>query len=269
MTKVTTSSKSPVRPYRIIVQDSEDPGYVNKLLIGTPTTGLVRIEWVQARYGQVIPVNWSSVQMMQPIDSFVPLRFGVADAQNLIVKVALEQDMEWLLLIEHDTCLPPDGFIRFDEYIREAKVPVVSGLYYSRGRPSSPQVYRGRGTGAYTNFKPGDLVWCDGVATGCLLIHCGILREMWKDAPEYTAGRSGIVARRVFQEPRLMWFNPDNPGIYNSLSGTSDLEWSSHVIKDKYLARAGWTEIAKKKWPYLVDTRIFCRHLDPDGTSYP
>ena len=33
----------------------------SKLLIFTPTTGLVRMEWVRARYGQIIPTNWSNV----------------------------------------------------------------------------------------------------------------------------------------------------------------------------------------------------------------
>ena len=46
-----------VRPIRIIVQDSGDPGYTNRLLVGTACTGLLRVEWVAARYGQLIPLN--------------------------------------------------------------------------------------------------------------------------------------------------------------------------------------------------------------------
>ncbi len=34
----------------------------NRFLIGTATTGLVRMEWVQARYSQLIPTNWSSAE---------------------------------------------------------------------------------------------------------------------------------------------------------------------------------------------------------------
>ena len=108
-------SDSPIRPYRVIVQDSNDPGYTNTLLVGTATTGLLRVEWVAARYGQVTPLNWSLAGYMQTVAGgvldFMPLRYLVADAQNLIVAEAIRLDMEWLFLLEHDVILPPGAFI--------------------------------------------------------------------------------------------------------------------------------------------------------------
>jgi len=263
---MSQSKASPVREYRTIVQDSGDPGYVNRVLIATPTTGLVRIEWVQARYGQIIPANWSSVQMTEFMNSYIPLRYQVDDAQNMIVKHMLEGDFEWLLLIEHDTCPPPDAFIRFNQYMREEKVPVVSGLYYTRSRPSEPLVYRGRGTGAYTDFKIGDPVWCDGVPTGCLLIHSAILREMWKGSPEYAL--HGTITRRVFDTPRLIFTDPTTGNSF-SQSGTSDLAWCTRVMLGKYFEKAGWKKYQEMEYPFLVDTNIFCRHINPDGELFP
>jgi hypothetical protein len=104
----------------------------HRILIGTAATGLVRVEWVAARYGQVIPTNWSNVIMTEALSSFVPLRFQVADAQNLIVKQAVEGKYEWLLLWEHDVCAPPDTFIRLGEHMDRGDTPVVSGLYWSQ-----------------------------------------------------------------------------------------------------------------------------------------
>lgn len=257
---------SPVREYRTIIKDSNDPGYVNRLLVATPCTGLVRIEWVQARYGQVIPTNWSMVQMNQFMNSFIPLRYQVADAQNLIVKQVIEGDFEWLLLIEHDTCLPPDAFIRFNQYMRDEKVPVVSGLYYTRSRPSEPLVYRGRGTSVYTDWQFGEEVWCDGVPTGCLLVHSAILREMWNDSEEYIIGED--KTRRVFDTPRALWNDPESKQ-HNTVQGTSDLDWCTRVMKGGYFAKAGWTEYQDKEFPFLVDTEIFCRHVNPDGEMFP
>jgi hypothetical protein len=101
--------EAPVRELRTVVLDSGDPGYVNRLLIGTASTGSVRMEWVAARYGQIVPVNWSMVTVNQFINSFIPLRYQVADAQNLIVREAVQKDFEWLFLLEHDTLLPHDG----------------------------------------------------------------------------------------------------------------------------------------------------------------
>ena len=261
-----TKTKTPVREYRTVVQDSGDPGYINRIAVGTPTTGLVRVEWVRGRYGQVVPVNWSQAILEEYLNGYYPLRYQVADAQNIIVKRAIDKDFEWLLLWEHDVIPPPDALLRIDEYMRGEKVPVVSGLYYTRSRPSVPLVFRGRGTSYYDDFQIGDRVWCTGVPTGFLLIHMGILREMWKDSPEYKA--KDVIVRRVFETPRKVWTSPES-GQHNTLSGTSDLHWCNKVIEGEYFKRAGWKKIQKKKNPFLVDTAIFCQHINPDGEQFP
>ena len=259
-------SESPVRPYRSRFLDSGVDSYTNRILIGTATTGLIRIEWSMARYGQIIPVNWSAGTHNQVVDAFVPMRFQVADAQNLIVRAAIEKDYEWLIFVEHDVILPPLALATFNQYILEEEYPVVSGLYYSRGNPCDPLLFRGRGTSVYTDWKIGDKVMVDGVPTGCLMIHMGILREMWKDSEEYMI--VGQKTRRVFNTPRASWLDPESKEFVIA-SGTSDLEWCSRVITQGYLDKAGWTEIAKLEYPFVVDTNIFCRHIDTDGTMYP
>lgn len=274
MAKVKKETGYPAKPrleYRTVVKDSGDPGYINRVLVGTPCTGSVRIEWVQARYGQIVPVNWSSVQMLQFLDSFMPMRYEVSDAQNIIVREAIEKDFQWLILVEDDTCLPPNAFLIFNEYMREAKYPVISGLYYTRSVPSEPLIFRGRGNSFYTEWKHGDRVYVDGVPTGCLCIHVGVLKEMWKDSPEYMA--KNILTRRVFDTPRSLWYDPET-GYANAKTGTSDLEWCTRVIEGDYLRKAGWGEyvdnLPDKRYPFLMDTNIFCSHIDrSSGVQYP
>src|SRR4051794_31136899 len=70
--------------------------YKNHLLVGIPLTGTVRAEWMLARYGQVIPTNWSQLEYIQWIDTFSPMGYMVADARNACVRAALEKNMEWL-----------------------------------------------------------------------------------------------------------------------------------------------------------------------------
>lgn len=262
--------KTPVREYRTIITDSGDPGYTNRILVAHPVTGLLRVEWVQSRYGQVIPVNWGQVSMLQFLqEAYFPLRFLVADAQNLIVQTAIDKDFEWLLLWEHDVIPPPNALLLMNDYLREPKVPVVSGLYYTRSRPSEPLIFRGRGTGAFLDFNIGDKVWCDGVPTGMLLIHMGIVRAMYDESPEYQIPYgSRPVVRRVFNDPREMWIDQAT-GNVNSMTGTSDLEWCSRVMDGKYFTKAGWSPFQKKKYPFLCDTRIFCKHINPDGEQFP
>ena len=36
-----------------------------------------------------------------------------------------------------------------------------------------------------------------------------------------------------------------------------------------YFAKSGWAPYADKEFPFAVDTRIFSRHIDMDGTLYP
>ena len=238
----------------------------NRLMIGTATRGTVRMEWVMARYGQIIPCNWSMVQALQHYDAFAPLGFMVADAQNLIVKQAIEGDFEWLLFIEDDTMPPADGFIRLNEYMRNGDIPVVSGLYYTKSQPSEPMVYRGRGNSYFGDWKMGDLVWCDGVPTGFWLCNMKVLRLMWDESPEYVVG--GQLTRRVFDQPASVWFDPENQ-ILRTKTGTSDLAWCTRVIEQDVLRRAGWPKIGRKKYPFLIDTNLFCRHIDPAGVTYP
>lgn len=261
-------SKGPVREIRTIYDNSGNPGYVNRILIGTATTGNVRIEWANARYSQLVPCNWSQVSYLQFLNDYIAVGYQVGDAQNAIVKQAVDGDFEWLFLLEHDNVLPPDAFVRLNQYMLASDVPVVSGLYFTRGYPSEPLVYRGRGNGYYGDWRIGDKVWCDGVPTGCLLIHCSILRAMWADSEEYTV--SGQTLRRVFETPRRAWFD-EQTGQFNTTAGTSDLEWCTRVMKGDYLRKAGWTAFADEhpQWPFLVDTGFLTYHIDRDGTRYP
>lgn len=261
--------KGPVREYKTIIDDSGTSQYVNRVFRATPTTGLVRIEWVQATYGQIIPANWSQVIMNQFMNAYIPLRYQVDDAQNMIAREFINNDFEWLLMIEHDTLLPPDGFIRFNEYIRREDTPVVSGLYYTRSRPSEPLVYRGLGTSCYTKWEQGDLVWVDGVPTGALLVHRAILQALWDESPEYIIeGPSPQVTRRVFESPRHVWFDPES-NKFNTTTGTSDLAWCKRIMQEDIFRKAGWADYADKEYPFLIDTNIFCRHVNPDGEQFP
>lgn len=238
----------------------------NRVVIGTPVTGLVRVEWMLARYGQLIPTNWSMADILQWMPTTAPLQYLVSDAQNLIVRSAIQQDTEWLFLVEQDNILPPNTFWRLNEYMRKAEIPVISGLYFTKSNPPEPMIYRRPGWGYYGNWKMGDKVWCSGVPTGCLLIHMSILRKMWDESPEYKVGNE--VTRRVFAEPSKIWFDPER-GTMVSSSGTSDLAWCERVMKEGFFEKAGWPKYAKMKYPFMVDTNMMIFHIDNEGRQYP
>jgi len=247
----------------------------NRILIGTPTLGIVRFEWAASRWGQVIPCNWSvgqlpvTVPAKTIVDSCGVVNCLVADAQNVICQEVVDKDYEWLFLHEDDVMLPANAYLWLNDYINEGKYPVVSGLYYCKGMPSEPVLYRGRGTSYFGKWKLGSKVWVDGVPTGCLLINGKIIKDIWKDSDEYTIMFPGLVkkVRRVFESPRKTWDDPES-GYQQSNIGTSDLNWCDRVLAGEYLRY--WPAVANKKYPFLVDTKMFCRHIDlPSGIAYP
>lgn len=249
------------------IQVNSDPDtWQKRLFIFTPTTGNVRMEWVQARYAQIIPTNWSFVEMMQFLSPYVPVHYQLADAQNLMAKQVVEGDYEWVLFIEHDNVLPPDAFLRMNQYMLDGDIPVVSGLYFLKSDMIEPLVYRGRGTGSFQDFKLGDKVWCDGIPFGFQLCHGSLIKAAWEESEEYEI--TGIKTRRVFKQPSASWFDAEKGGLVQT-GGTTDLAWCTRLMRENLFEKAGWPEFQKKKFPFLVDTDIFVKHIDPHGVMYP
>lgn len=237
----------------------------DRILIGTPVTGNVRIEWHLAKTGAIIPTNWSQAFATPILPTSAPLEYLVPDAQNLIVRDALAGGYEWLFLLEQDNLVPPDIYIRLNEYMRAGNIPVVSGLYFTKSDPPEPMVYKRGGYSYAKGWKMGDRVWCWGVPTGCLLIHCSLLQKMWDESPEYNLW--GNTVRRVFEAPSKVWHDPQFG--YRGASGTSDLNWCDRIIKEHFFEKAGWKEFEGKPNPFLVDTNILSYHIREDGVKFP
>jgi hypothetical protein len=258
------AAKSIIKPNPII--DVNLGQWMNRLVIGHPVTGLVRIEWVMGRFGQTIPCNWSHIDIVQFMSPMVPLKYQVADAQNLICRAVVESGAQWMLSWEHDNIPSPDALVKLNQYMLKGGIPVVSGLYFTKSDPPEPMVYRGVGNSYFQDWRLGDKVWCSGIPMGFTLISGALIREMWKDSPEYIVNNQ--VTRRVFDTPSASWSDPEN-GAYMQKSGTSDLAWCDRVVKGEYLRKAGFPKIQRMRYPFLVDTSIFVTHIDNDGVQWP
>jgi len=243
----------------ILKQPVNDEPINRRILWGTPTLGVIRMEWANAVQGLIMPCNWSNGRV-------VPYNYMVADAQNLIAHEVLTGKWEWCWLLEDDNIVPANTLLLLEEHMRTGTVPIVSGLYHLKNS-REPLLYRGSGTGAYwpgpKTWKPGDQVWVDGVPTGCLLVHRSIFEVMAKDAEVYELRNQGqtVQIKRIFTTPRDYWIDPAT-GSYQMRVGTSDLYWCRQIIRDKVLARAGWPRLAKQTYPFLVDTRLAVGHID-------
>jgi hypothetical protein len=61
--KVVVASKDFKSQYPTLANNPNK--WTNRLVISTPTVGMVRMEWVQGRFGQTIPTNFSLVDVHQ------------------------------------------------------------------------------------------------------------------------------------------------------------------------------------------------------------
>lgn len=237
-----------------------------RVMVGIPMTGLLRSEWVLARYSQVIPCNWSQVEALHWLSQYSPLDFSVADARNFIATAAVEQGFEWLYFIDHDVVLPPATLIKLNDLMIKKEYPVWSGLYFTKSVPSEPLIYRGRGNGYFADWKMGDLVMVDGIPMGCTLINVKVLKVLYDESEQYNMGN--LRVRKIFETPRKVWYDPESRDWFTS-TGTEDLAWCTRVLETDALRKAGFEEFADMEFPFALDTSVFCKHIDNDGIQYP
>lgn len=254
------------------------------ILMGTPSLGLVRLEWAAAWQAMVSPPNWSVVRS-------TPIGYNVPDAQNMLVDTMLRGGHRALMLIEDDTCPPPQTLLVFDRWLwkmeRKQAPPVVSGVYHIKGSAElrrgkkggiellgpEPLIYKDPGQRAFRDFKYGDVAWCAGVPTGALMVHRSVF-EAWAAEPDLeTQTQPGypFPFKKIFQQPSHVWVDPHG-GTVRASAGTTDLWWSEQTIKRGILAKAGWGAYyaqrrvrrltANGRWPYIVDTGLRFDHID-------
>jgi len=176
-------------------------GFQKRICIGVPTTGLIRMEWCLSRYGQVLPCNWSNGDVIQFYNQYSPSGYSVADARNICVEYCISNGFEYLLFIDHDVLLPPDTFLKLNEYIKKGDIPIVSGLYYCKGSHPEPLVFRGRGNSVYEGWERGDKVWVDGIPMGCFPENTKILTiKGWENIQDIKRGKLVLTHKGEYKK---------------------------------------------------------------------
>lgn len=256
----------PIKRFATAAEGSVGPQtfhHIPRVMFGMPTTGIVRFEWAMQMAQLIVPVNWSQSMTAHHLPLYGPMGQAVAAARNSVVAEAIKKGFEWIFFIDTDTIPPPDILLRLNEYTREKKYPIVSGLYYAKGWPSYPLVFRGRGNGVYLDWKRGDKVWVDGVPMGCTLINMKIFEHLPQvDLTDGTGGRGW------YDTPRFAAVDPET-GDFHREVGTEDLDLCDRIIHNDVLTKAGWPELADKEFPFLCDTGMWFTHISSTGECFP
>lgn len=100
-------------------------------------------------------------------------------SRDKAVKIAIQRGARWLFFIDSDVVAPVDTLERLIAHNK----PIVGGLYVRRHNPPFNEMLRQMPNGMLRpiqdgEYTPGELVSCDAIATGCMLIDTQIFEKM-------------------------------------------------------------------------------------------
>jgi hypothetical protein len=160
-------------------------------------------------------------------------------SRNFIAKNFLDSGAEWLLMIDTDVIMPPDGL----EELYRAKLPIVSGLYWRRHPKVFPELFRFRpGTTQYDPV-PDEQIHVgmnevDGVGMGFCLLHRRVFENLRDKVKKMTIPSQGV-----------------NVELYEFFKFTP--HEAPFVSEDLFFC----IQAKLAGWKIYVDTRIRCGHI--------
>lgn len=174
----------------------------------------------------------------------------VGKARNMLVETALSLGADFVWFIDNDILVPEDAGVLIDDAIR---LGVVSGLYFNRRPPYTPQVYSCATelefAGKYwpvIDYPESGIVQVDAVGAGCLIVPAQVFRSMMEPWKQETALAGQALAAGGF------------PGLQPLVSGLSPwFEFMETKGEDLYFCE----RLKALGVPVFVNYGIKCQHL--------
>lgn len=110
---------------------------------------------------------------------FTPIRMTIDHCRNQAVKVALENDMDYLMFIDDDVLLPFDAYQR----LKAADKDVVAGWTVIRGYPFPNMFFKEDGKGGLEHYNDvsiatKELIEVAAIGCSCVLIKMDLIRRI-------------------------------------------------------------------------------------------
>ena len=150
-----------------------------------PTRGVIAAKVYQNHLGMMTPMN-------QKFTRVVMIGMEVGEAYESVVNMILSNPelskWKYMLTVEEDNMIPPDGLLKLIESIGD--YDAVGGLYWTKGEGGQPMCY-GNPMEVPINFipqmpQPDTLTPCNGLGMGFTLFKISSLKKMKEklgDAP--------------------------------------------------------------------------------------
>ncbi len=210
----------------------------------------------------------------------------VGKARNVLVgEVLTKTDAEVLWFIDQDVLVPPNAGVMIDEAL---KYDIVSGLYFNRHSPYTPQMYRlspfAGEEGMYESlidYPPAGMLKADAVGAGCMVVKRTVLEKMQARHIAQTNGVKKRLRASVNGSPKAQrdlewllkyadglspWFEfLDQKGedfyFCERAAESGYMVWVNLDVKCEHL---GQLPIGEGHFMYLKEQGMIIR-LDPDG----
>ncbi len=154
-------------------------GKIDPLIaLAIPTWGKVSTSWAYSLRRLGGPLG-SNTMELAPV---VGKRIG--EARNELMQAAIDSNCDFIFFLGDDVLAPPDTINRLLTRMWDnPSVQMVSGMYWTKGWPTQPYIWRGIQRGPYLDWKHGEFFEIDYAGCDCLLIR--LTPEMKELGPEW------------------------------------------------------------------------------------
>lgn len=218
-----------------------------KLIVSTPCPVIpnkvggtmlapVTMQWHRARMAMSIPFGYNASEIK--CDGY-----EVGEARNRVVETAKNAGAEWLLFIDYDVLIPPNGFKQLMyRTVTHPEYDVYAGVYCIKEHPTIPIIYKKWGEGPCWDWKLGDVIApVAGVPMGFTLLRLSLFD-------------------RLTNTPEKPWFKThDLSGGDPFSDNLKDVELRGVITEDLWFCKRAVEEAGAK---ILVDTAVQCGHID-------
>lgn len=140
-------------------------GRINPLiLIGVPTWGRVSTRWARGyrHLGGPLGATMGEIEVQET---------AIAEARNALMRTAIEQGAEYLFMLGDDVIPPGDAISTLLQRMWDnPDVHLATGIYWTKGWPTQPYLWRAMQRGPYLDWKAGEWFDVDFAGCDCLLI---------------------------------------------------------------------------------------------------
>ncbi len=164
-----------------------------KVMVGMPSSGMIDCIAVDNRLDFMMEI--ARLEMRSDFKFFTGNtgRCGVNYAREMMAKEAINQGMDYILMIDDDQIVPRTMFERLYETLKKEDADIASPIVTQRLYPFYPVIYKHHKmdeTGSrmrneiVVDYEPNSVVVADGVGFGVVLISVPFLKKMEKALPD-------------------------------------------------------------------------------------